>query len=461
MVEFNRNENMDFFGLSDILKNKTRLSNNINANPEICDSSSNPNSPKIVENSELNKINNNELSKPKVKSQFNFGKCKVCKDKATGIHYGIPSCEGCKGFFKRSIEKNEKYVCYFGYKCVITPKQRKRCKYCRWRSCLAAGMSFEGIKMGRIPKIEKERAKFLMDDDELDEENQSNQLECVNNRNDPRVEQIRLSLKSLLNLNPSLDLFKSLNPYTLIPRTSYTELCITNSNENNIFILTLLKDRCYQLYKDFTLEYQKQYERAIRLIEKNFDCSIFSYNQTLEQVWKAFCLMTSDFTRRMVRTMKLVPGFDRFDSKDIATIVNERLFVCYGLCVTKLFLNNEFFVMLDSNTQLSKYWMEKLFTVTTSQKIFDYHAKLNSFRLTDGEIAILIPWLFCSTNLNLTNQELLKELHSYYTQVLYYELNLNQRNPDFFNELSRHLEIATDINSLVKSASFEDMVIRK
>lgn len=65
------------------------------------------------------------------------------------------------GLFKRSIEKNEKYVCYFGYKCVITPKQRKRCKYCRWKSCLEAGMSFEGIKMGRIPKIEKERAKYL------------------------------------------------------------------------------------------------------------------------------------------------------------------------------------------------------------------------------------------------------------------------------------------------------------
>ena len=28
--------------------------------------------------------------------KFDFGRCKVCKDKATGIHYGIPSCEGCK-----------------------------------------------------------------------------------------------------------------------------------------------------------------------------------------------------------------------------------------------------------------------------------------------------------------------------------------------------------------------------
>ena len=29
-------------------------------------------------------------------STFPFGKCKVCTDKATGIHYGIATCEGCK-----------------------------------------------------------------------------------------------------------------------------------------------------------------------------------------------------------------------------------------------------------------------------------------------------------------------------------------------------------------------------
>jgi hypothetical protein len=74
----------------------------------------------------------------------NFGKCRACADSANGIHYGVPTCEGCKGFFKRSISKHHTYACYLGKQCVMTLKGRKDCKYCRWIACLKAGMTYDG-----------------------------------------------------------------------------------------------------------------------------------------------------------------------------------------------------------------------------------------------------------------------------------------------------------------------------
>ncbi|KAM7319444.1 hypothetical protein ACRRTK_021127 [Alexandromys fortis] len=37
--------------------------------------------------------------------------CAICGDRATGKHYGASSCDGCKGFFRRSIRKSHVYSC--------------------------------------------------------------------------------------------------------------------------------------------------------------------------------------------------------------------------------------------------------------------------------------------------------------------------------------------------------------
>ncbi|KAL7056816.1 hypothetical protein AAHC03_019464 [Spirometra sp. Aus1] len=76
--------------------------------------------------------------------------CGVCGDRATGRHYGVLSCEGCKGFFKRTIRRGAQYVCKEAGCCRIDRSQRPRCQYCRFRQCLAVGMRAEAVQEERF-----------------------------------------------------------------------------------------------------------------------------------------------------------------------------------------------------------------------------------------------------------------------------------------------------------------------
>ncbi|XP_078700606.1 nuclear receptor subfamily 4 group A member 2-like isoform X1 [Branchiostoma floridae x Branchiostoma belcheri] len=90
------------------------------------------------------------------------GTCAVCGDNAACQHYGVRTCEGCKGFFKRTVQKNAKYVCLGNKNCPVDKRRRNRCQFCRFQKCLAVGMVKEVVRTdslkgrrGRLPSKPK------------------------------------------------------------------------------------------------------------------------------------------------------------------------------------------------------------------------------------------------------------------------------------------------------------------
>ena len=75
--------------------------------------------------------------------------CSICGDRASGKHYGVYSCEGCKGFFKRTVRKELTYQCREDRNCIVDKRQRNRCQYCRYMKCLSMGMRREAVQEER------------------------------------------------------------------------------------------------------------------------------------------------------------------------------------------------------------------------------------------------------------------------------------------------------------------------
>ncbi|OCT76118.1 nuclear receptor subfamily 4 group A member 3 [Xenopus laevis] len=102
------------------------------------------------------------LPSPPSRRTSGEGTCAVCGDNAACQHYGVRTCEGCKGFFKRTVQKKAKYVCLANKNCPVDKRRRNRCQYCRFQKCLNVGMVKEVVRTdnlkgrrGRLPSKPK------------------------------------------------------------------------------------------------------------------------------------------------------------------------------------------------------------------------------------------------------------------------------------------------------------------
>uniref|UniRef100_W5L0J7 Vitamin D receptor b n=1 Tax=Astyanax mexicanus TaxID=7994 RepID=W5L0J7_ASTMX len=107
--------------------------------------------------------------------------CGVCGDKATGFHFNAMTCEGCKGFFRRSMKRKASFTCPFNGNCSITKDNRRHCQACRLKRCLDIGMMKEFI----LTDEEVQRKKDLIQrrkDEEAQREAQKPRLSDEHHR---------------------------------------------------------------------------------------------------------------------------------------------------------------------------------------------------------------------------------------------------------------------------------------
>ncbi|CAL1673351.1 unnamed protein product [Lasius platythorax] len=104
-------------------------------------------------------LDDRRLPANSIRAQIEIIPCKVCGDKSSGVHYGVITCEGCKGFFRRSQSSVVNYQCPRNKNCVVDRVNRNRCQYCRLQKCLRLGMSRDAVKFGRMSKKQREKVE--------------------------------------------------------------------------------------------------------------------------------------------------------------------------------------------------------------------------------------------------------------------------------------------------------------
>ncbi|XP_028396333.1 photoreceptor-specific nuclear receptor-like [Dendronephthya gigantea] len=102
--------------------------------------------------------------KPRRKRTLDDKACEVCEDKSTGKHYGVYCCDGCSGFFKRTVRRSTPWVCRNNNQCVVDRGNRTDCRACRFKKCLMVNMKPEGVQNSHGSRVSQENTDSIMTD---------------------------------------------------------------------------------------------------------------------------------------------------------------------------------------------------------------------------------------------------------------------------------------------------------
>lgn len=386
------------------------------------------------------------------KRPFPFGQCRVCMDKATGAHYGVPTCEGCKGFFKRSILRKEKYRCYFGDRCIVNTDNRNRCKSCRFQKCLKEGMSVEGVRMGRIPKLVKEKALAEHHLSSSSTENDDpNSTSCLQSLHSSHLIPIDIDLEFFDEEFFSND-FDSLSfeAVSLSPERNLLDETISTSDDD--FLLPNSFEYCQKLGKilsqsiihanlnDEQLEFIKYLRRqSIDLVNtcneytqpfidqinsiNTLHINEFSDDQnTLQDILAGLADAIPFHVKNLITFSRQTQALNEIDIEDFNKIINNRLFDFWLIKHSPLLRNNQSYIILPNRLQYTRQWMLKILGKELVETIFEFAERFHQLNLTSEEYALIFPVIICRQDMTLNDQEAVSNIRSCYLYALYAQL---------------------------------------
>ncbi|XP_046740588.1 nuclear hormone receptor E75-like isoform X3 [Diprion similis] len=335
--------------------------------------------------------------------------CRVCGDKASGFHYGVHSCEGCKGFFRRSIQQKIQYrPCTKNQQCSILRINRNRCQYCRLKKCIAVGMSRDAVRFGRVPK--REKARILAAMQQSSHSRSQEKAVAAELEDDQRLlaTVVRAHLDTCdftrEKVAPVLARARETPNYTACPPTL---ACPLNPNPQPL-------TGQQELLQDFS---------------KRF----------------------SPVIRGVVEFAKRIPGFSLLAQDDQVTLLKAGVFEVLLVRLACMF-DAQTNSMICLNGQVLK--RESIHNSSNARflmdSMFDFAERVNALRLSDAELG-----LFCSVVViaadrpGLRNTDLIERMHNKLRSALQAVLAQNHpQQPDILRELLKKIPDLRTLNTL-------------
>uniref|UniRef100_A0A671VXY3 Peroxisome proliferator-activated receptor gamma n=1 Tax=Sparus aurata TaxID=8175 RepID=A0A671VXY3_SPAAU len=343
--------------------------------------------------------------------------CRVCGDKASGFHYGVHACEGCKGFFRRTIRLKLVYD-HCDLHCRIHKKSRNKCQYCRFQKCLNVGMSHNAIRFGRMPQAEKEKllAEFSSDMEHMHPE--------------------AADLRAL-----SRHLYEAYLKYFPLTKAKARAILSGKTGDNAPFVIHDMKSlmegeqfiNCKQLPNQ---EHQPQTSHS------GMDAVELRFFQSCQS-------RSAEAVREVTEFAKSIPGFIDLDLNDQVTLLKygviEVLIIMMAPLMNKdgtLISYGQIFMTREFLKSLRKPFCQMM------EPKFEFSVKFNVLELDDSDMALFLAVIILSGDRpGLMNVKPIEQLQETVLHSLELQLKLN--HPDSLQLFAKLLQKMTDLRQIV------------
>ncbi|XP_035238750.1 peroxisome proliferator-activated receptor delta b [Anguilla anguilla] len=337
--------------------------------------------------------------------------CRICGDKASGFHYGVHACEGCKGFFRRTIQMKLEYE-RCERSCRILKKSRNKCQYCRFQKCLLQGMSHDAIRYGRMPEAEKRKLVAGLLAGEKGGQSPG--------RSDLKTLAKRVNSAYLKNLNMTKKKARSI-------LTGKTSTCTP-------FVIHDM-DSLRQAENGLV------WSQLIHGAPPNKEIGVHVF-------YRCQCT-TVETVRELTEFAKNIPGFVDLYLNDQVTLlkygVHEAIFAMLPSLMNKdglLVANGRGFVTREFLRSLRRPFSEIM------EPKFEFAVKFNALELDDSDLALFVAAIIlCGDRPGLMNVKQVEEIQDSIVQAL--DLHLQATHTDSLHLFPKLLQKMADLRQLV------------
>ncbi|XP_050408671.1 ecdysone-induced protein 78C [Patella vulgata] len=278
-------------------------------------------------------------------SKQSYVPCKVCGDRASGYHYGVTSCEGCKGFFRRSIQKQIEYRCLRDGKCMVIRLNRNRCQYCRFKKCLAVGMSRDSVRYGRVPKRSKSQ----------DHDQRVSSTDSISTQEQSALENKQLAIYDVI-----LSISQAHHAHCAV-----TEDKMKNFNRKNSTLVEKIELP----------------EGTTHFTDEQMECQRLS-------MWSQLAKLITPSIHSVVEFAKRVPGFSELTQDDQLILIKAGFFEVWLTRMGRMFNRGENLVTFEDGSMIHRDELAVVFSPAFVSSLFDVAASFNHLNLNDTEVGL-------------------------------------------------------------------------